>query len=88
MYKRQGYFPVDSDLPWSPDYSIGASLTDYFIDARVPFHPIPFLTIAPSVTWTSLLGDAKDSINAAPDGQYYDGKTDNFFWGLSATFSF
>lgn len=84
----QGYFPVDPSLPWEPEFSTGASSTDYFIDAKLPFHPIPFLTIAPSVTWTSLLGDAKKSVDAAPDDTVYSGKTSNFYWGLSAAFSF
>ena len=84
----QGYFPVDPGLPWEPEFSTGASSTDYFIDAKVPFHPIPFLTVAPSLTWTSLLGDAKKSVDAVPDDSVFSGKTGNFYWGLSATFSF
>ena len=84
----KGYYPVDPELPWSPDYSICASITDFYIDVRVPFHPIPFLTIAPSVTWTSLIGDAKDSVAAAPKDAAYFGKTDNFYWGLTAVFGF
>lgn len=84
----KGYFPVDPDLAWNPEFSTGTSATDYFLDARVPFHPIPFLTISPSVTWTSLLGDAKSSVAAVPDSSYYSGKTSAFYWGLSAKFSF
>ena len=84
----EGYYPVNPGLPWNPDFSTGSSPTDYYIDARLPFHPIPFLTIAPSVTWTSLLGDAKDSGAAVPEGAVYAGNTDAFYWGLSAKFSF
>ena len=68
-------------LPWEPEFSTGASSTDYFIDAKLPFHPIPFLTIAPSVTWTSLLGDAKKSVDAVPDDSVFSGKIDNFYCG-------
>jgi hypothetical protein len=84
----QGNFPVDPGLPWSPEYSNGASATDYFIDLKWPFHPIPFFTIAPSATWTSLLGDGKKSVDEVPDDAIYSGKTSNFYWGLSASFSF
>ena len=54
----------------------------------MPFHPIPFLTVTPSVTWTSLLGDAKKSVDAVPDDSVFSGKTDNFYWGLSAVLQF
>lgn len=84
----KGYYPMDPDLPWNPEFSNGASITDFYIDLRIPFHPIPFLTIAPNVTWTSLVGDAKDSVAAVPDESVYFGKTDNFLWGLTAVFSF
>jgi len=84
----EGYFPVDPGLPWDPEFSTGTSATDYYIDAKLPFHPIPFLTIAPSVTWTALLGDAKDSVAAVPDDLVYAGRTSAFYWGLSAKFSF
>lgn len=84
----EGYFPVDPGLSWDPEFSTGTSATDYYIDAKLPFHPIPFLTIAPSVTWTALLGDAKDSVAAVPDGSFYAGRTSAFYWGLSAKFSF
>jgi hypothetical protein len=83
-----GYFPVDPDLPWSPDFSTDASATDYYLDLRVPFHPIPFITVAPSLTWTSLLGEAKDSVSAAPDDTVYSGITSNFYWGITASFGF
>lgn len=83
-----GYFPVDPDLPWTPDFSTDASATDYYLDLRVPFHPIPFITVAPSVTWTSLLGEAKDSVSAAPDDEWYLSQTSNFYWGITASFGF
>lgn len=83
-----GYFPVDPELPWNPEFSNGASSTDYFIDLRWPFHPVPFFTVTPSVTWTSLLGDAKRSVDAVPDDSVFSGKTGNFYWGLSVLFRF
>jgi len=83
-----GYFPVDPDLPWSPDFSTNASVTDYYLDVRVPFHPIPFITVTPSLTWSALLGEAKDSVSAAPDDMVYAGQTSNFFWGITASFGF
>ena len=60
------YFPVDPGLAWNPEFSNGASSTDYFIDLKWPFHPIPFFTVTPSATWTALLGDAKRSVMLFP----------------------
>jgi opacity protein-like surface antigen len=83
-----GYFPMDPNLAWKPDYPNGASITDFYLDARFIWKSVPFLTITPSVTWTTLIGEARDSVNAVPDGSYFFGQTDNLFWGLTALFSF
>ncbi len=69
-----------------PDTEIDASMTDYFVRAELPFHPIPFLSITPSATYTSLLGDAKKALDN--DEMLYSGKKENIVWGLAASFSF
>ena len=58
------------------------SLTDFLISASVPFDPIPFFTITPSVNYGTQMGDAKTSTDDA------DGDSDAFFYGISASFSF
>ncbi|MCK9995111.1 MAG: hypothetical protein KAH56_02390, partial [Candidatus Krumholzibacteria bacterium] len=69
-----------------PDTDLDASMTDFFVRAELPFHPIPFLSITPSATYTSLLGDAKKALDN--DEMLYSGKKDNMIWGLAAGFSF
>ncbi len=69
-----------------PDTDIDASMTDFFVRAELPFHPIPFLSIIPSAAYTSLLGDAEKALDN--DEMLYSGKKDNVVWGLSALFSF
>ncbi len=79
----EGYFGgTPAVLPTLPDVPVDASMTDYYISAGVPFHPIPFFTVTPSVTYSALSGDVKDIV----DG--FDVDSDAFYWGLSATFSF
>ncbi len=78
-----GYF---GGMMTVPDTDLDASMTDYFVRAEVPFSPIPFLSIVPSVTYTSLLGDAKKALD--DDDVLYSGKKDNVVWGLAAGFSF
>jgi uncharacterized protein (TIGR02001 family) len=80
----RGYFgidPEDAD-PVVPGVTGDSSMTDYHVGAAVPFHPIPFLTITPSVVYSSLMGDAKDVTEAA------GGDGNAFVWGLNGTFSF
>lgn len=69
-----------------PDTDFGTSAADARIAAAVPFHPVPFFTVTPSVTWTTLLGDAKDAVDG--NENLYNGKTDAFYWGLSVLFKF
>lgn len=57
-------------------------MTNFLLSASVPFESIPFFTITPSVNYSTQLGDAKDSTDE------FDGDSDAFFYGLSATFSF
>ena len=78
-----GYF---TELLSGPDTEIDASMTDYFVRAELPFHPSPFLSITPSATYTSLLGDAKKAVDNIE--MLYSGKKDNMVWGLAASFSF
>jgi len=69
-----------------PDTDLDASMTDYFVRAEVPFHPIPFFSITPSFTYTSLLGDAKKALDG--NDRLYYGKKYNAVWGLAVGFSF
>jgi hypothetical protein len=70
-----------------PETDLSANFTDARIVVDLPFHPIPFFTITPSVAWTTLIGDAKKAVEDSEEMLYY-GKKDAFFWGLSAKFSF
>ena len=74
-----GYFGGMMSIP---DTDLGASVSDFYVRAGVPFHPIPFLSITPSVTYTSLLGDAKKALDN--DESLYSGKKTNVVWGLAA----
>ena len=78
-----GYFAAEMTLP---DTDLGASMTNFYVRAAVPFHPIPFLSITPSATYTSLLGDAEKALDN--DHMIYSGKKENVIWGLAASFSF
>lgn len=80
----EGYFTGGG--AFVPDTEFGTSAADARIGAALPFHPIPFLTITPKVAWTTLLGDAKDAVDGNEFLWY--GKTDAFYWGLSAMFKF
>jgi uncharacterized protein (TIGR02001 family) len=79
-----GYFGAipDPDNPTEWTDVTGASMSDFFLSAGLPFSKVPFLTITPAVTYTSLLGDAKDAV----DG--HEGDTSTFYYGLTASFSF
>lgn len=79
----EGYFGAMTAVP---NNDLGASAADYYLRASVPFHPVPLFSIVPSVTYASLLGDAKKALDGN-DLLYY-GKKDNFYWGISAAFSF
>ncbi len=84
----EGYFGgLPANLPTLPDVPVDASMTDYYVRAGVPFHPIPLFTVTPSVTYSSLTGDVKDIIDD-PDGLKYHSESDAFVWGLSVSFLF
>ncbi len=80
----KGYFGGSGfsfpELPGFEEPSFG--MTDYHFSAGMPFDSIPFFTITPAVTYTSLLSDAKDLTGVD------DGDTDAFFYGITAAFSF
>ena len=59
--------------------------TDFNISASIPWKPIPFFTITPSATYSTLMGDAETAVS---ETGIYHGETDAIFYGLSATFSF
>ena len=78
-----GYF---TEMLTVPTTDLGASATDFFVRAELPFSPIPFLSFNANVTYTSLLGDAKKALDN--DEMLYSGKKENVIWGLAASFSF
>lgn len=78
-----GYFADQASVPIK---DLGASMTDFFVRAEMPLDPIPFLTLTPSVTYTSLLGDGRKALNR--DGTLYAGKKENVVVGIAAGFSF
>ena len=79
----EGYFAGQSSMP---DNDLNASLNDAYLLAEVPFHPIPFFTVAPGVKFTTLLGDSKKAVDGNPD--LYSGKKTNVIWTLAARFNF
>lgn len=56
--------------------------TDLSLTASIPYQPLPIVTLTPSVTYTTLMGDAKDITDAA------GGDKDAFFFGVTAGVSF
>jgi len=83
-----GYFGgLPADIITDPEIPVDASMTDYYISAGVPFHPIPMFTVTPSVSYTALSGDVKDIVDGSGGGTYH-GESDAIIWGLSASFSF
>lgn len=80
----KGYFGAIPDLDNPDDLTsfTGASMSDFTFSAGLPYSSIPFFTITPGVTYTTLLGDAKDSA----DG--YEKDTSTFYYGLTVSFNF
>ncbi len=56
--------------------------TDVNLSASIPFNPIPFFTITPSATYSTLMGDVKDATDLL------GGDTEAVFYGISVSFSF
>jgi hypothetical protein len=70
-----GYFP-----PLAEGAAAG-SLTDASITLALPWNPVPLATITPSLSWSTLLGDAGTNIEDA-------GGDNDMAWGLTAAVSF
>ncbi len=62
--------------------TLGTGPTDLQLSAALPYHPLPFVNITPSVVYSTLLGDAKDVTDAA------GGDKDAFFFGVTAHLGF
>ncbi len=79
-----GYFGVipSIDNPLEIANFTGASMSDFTFSVRMPYHAMPFITITPAVTYSTLLGDAKDSAAG------FERNEDAFFAGVTASFSF
>ncbi len=76
----QGYFVTG--LPEGTLTDLDAGPTDLQLTAELPYHPLPMVTLTPSVTYSTLLGDADDAAEAGGTD------TDAFFLGLTAGLSF
>lgn len=83
----EGYFGPATILPSVPEVPGNATMTDAYLTASVPYSLALFFTITPSVTYTTLLSDVKDIVDAA-DGVAYHGESDAFYWSLTGTFKF
>jgi len=77
----EGYFPGAGGEELGEDPASG-SLTDLLLTASLPWHPIPLVTVTPSVGWSTLLGDASDLVDGV------DGDTDTVILGLTGSVSF
>ncbi len=76
----QGYFgplPVDKALT-----TLGAGPTNFQLSAALPYHLLPMVTVTPSVTYSTLLGDASDAADLAGNDK------NAFFFGVTAGLSF
>ena len=78
-----GVLPDPEAIGGVSDFT-GASMSDFHISVGLPYKAIPFFTITPSVTYSTLMGDAKTAAEGA-DGS---GDADAVFYGISASFSF
>ncbi len=76
-----GYFPTAVSKALEAG-TTASSLTDLAFTMAVPWHPTPLATVTPSVTWSTLMDDASDSVEDA------GGDADSLVWGVSAAISF
>jgi uncharacterized protein (TIGR02001 family) len=79
-----GYFGVipDLDNPGEVTDFTGASMSDLTLTASVPYQAVPFFTLTPAITYSTLLGDAKDAAKG------FERNEDAFYYGLTLSFSF
>lgn len=79
-----GYFGVIPSVDDPGEFTdfTGASMSDLTLRASVPYKAVPFFTVTPAITYSTLLGDAKDSAKG------YERNEDAFYYGLTVSFSF
>jgi len=79
-----GYFGVipDPSEPLGVTAFTSATMSNFLFTADLPWHPLPIVTITPSAAYSTLLGDAKDSVDLV------EGDTDAFYVGLTAALAF
>ncbi len=79
-----GYFGVipSLDNPSELTDFTGASMSDLTVTAGVPYQAIPFFTLTPAITYSTLLGDAKDSAAG------FERDENAFYYGLTLSFKF
>lgn len=76
-----GYFPF-SATPDKAQTGADAGPTDFQATASLPYRPLDIVTISPSLTYTTLLGDAQDDVEEA------GGDKDAVIVGITAGLSF
>ncbi|MGD9546774.1 MAG: TorF family putative porin [Candidatus Krumholzibacteriia bacterium] len=76
-----GMVPVDGDDDGFLGVS-GAGLTDLTLSVRLPYHPVPMLTITPAVFFSTLMGDAGDLVDAG------GGDKDALYFGVTCGVGF
>ncbi len=80
-----GYFggiAGDLDGPAGLEDFTGASMSNFSLAAGLPYHPVPLVTVTPSVAYHTLLGDAGDAVDAV------GGDKDTITFGLTGAFKF
>lgn len=79
-----GYYGVIPSIDNSLEVAdfTGASMSDFTLSVSMPYKTVPFITITPAVTYSTLLGDAKDSAAG------FERNEDAFYAGITASFAF
>ena len=67
----------------------GASMSNFYITASLPYRAFPFFTFTPMISYSSLMGDAKDAVNATnEDNPRSEIDPDAFVFGMKISFNF
>lgn len=87
----KGYYGWTGDVsnPNEVTNFTGASMSNFYITASLPYQAFPFFTFTPSIGYSSLMGDAKDAVNFSNEGNpASEIDPDAFVFGMKVSFSF